>query len=46
MILSDYKKTKIGPILEGSKYGINQISKIRLIQNNMIVRKLSQVVCL
>ena len=43
MILSDYKKIEIDPILEGSKYGINQISKIRFIQNNMVVRKLSQV---
>ena len=43
MILADYKRIVIDPILEKSKFGINQISKIRFIQNNMIVRKLSQV---
>ena len=43
MLLADYKKIKIVPILENSKFGINQISKIRFLLNNMIVRKLSQV---
>ena len=43
MLLVDYKKIKIVPILENSKFGINQISKIRFLLNNMFVRKLSQV---
>ena len=43
MLLADYKKIKIDPILENSKFGINQISKIRFLLNNMVVRKLSQV---
>ena len=43
MILADYKRIIIDPILEGSKFGINKISKIRFLQNNMEIRKLSQV---
>ena len=43
MLLADYKTIVIDPILESSKFGINQISKIRFVQNNMTVRKLSQV---
>ena len=42
MLLADYKTKIIDPILEGSKFGINKISKIRFMLNNMIVRKLSQ----
>ena len=42
-LLADYKKEKIDPILDGDKFGINKISKVRFLQNNMEIRKLSQV---
>ena len=43
MLLADYKKKVIDRILHKSKYGINQISKVRFIQDDQKVRKLSQV---
>ena len=43
MLLADYKKKVIDPILDKSIHGINQISKVRFVQDEQKVRKLSQV---
>ena len=43
MLLADYKKKVIDPILNKSIHGINQISKVRFAQDDQKVRKLSQV---
>jgi len=43
MLLADYKKKVIDPILHNSKFGINKISKVRFAQDDQKVRKLSQV---
>ena len=43
MLLEDYKKTKIDPIIEESKYGICKISKMTFESKDCLIRKLSSV---
>ena len=41
MLLEQYKKQVIDPILDKSKYGINKVEKIYFQQTNITIRKLS-----
>ena len=43
MLLEDYKKTKIDPIIEKSKFGVSKITKILFEDIKQNVRKLSLV---